>query len=141
MTGYRHPSDDELWDIYRATSTIAAVGASSDPSKASHRIPAYLRSQGFTIVPVGPRGGALFGERVYGSLLDIDQPIDVVNVFRPASEAPEITAQAAKIGAKVVWLQDGVESEAAAEIAERAGMTIVMNVCMGTMHARLSFSR
>jgi predicted CoA-binding protein len=141
MTGYRHPSEDELWDIYRATSTIAAVGASSDRSKPSHRIPAYLQSQGFTIVPVSPRGGELFGERVYGSLVDVDRPIDVVNVFRPAAEAPEIAAQAAEIGARVVWLQDGVVSLEAAEIAERAGMTIVMNVCMGTMHARLSFSR
>jgi predicted CoA-binding protein len=130
---------EELKEIYRATSTIAAVGASSDPSKASHRIPAYLQSQGFRIIPVSPRGGELFGERVYASLVEVEGPVDVVNVFRPATEAPDIAAQAAKIGAKVVWLQDGIVSDEAAEVAQRAGMTIVMDLCMGTTHARLAF--
>jgi predicted CoA-binding protein len=138
MRPYRVPSRDELLEIYRTTSTIAAVGASSDPSKASHRIPAYLQSHGYRIIPVNPRGGELFGERVYPSLIDVDGPVDVVNVFRPAAEAPEITSQAAEIGAKVVWLQDGIVSKEAAEVARRAGMTIVMGVCMGATHARLA---
>jgi predicted CoA-binding protein len=138
MRPYRVPSRDELLEIYRTTSTIAAVGASSDPSKASHRIPAYLQSQGYRIIPVNPRGGELFGERVYPSLIDVDGPVDVVNVFRPAAEAPEITSQAAEIGAKVVWLQDGIVSKEAAEVARRTGMTIVMGVCMGATHARLA---
>jgi predicted CoA-binding protein len=140
MRPYRLPSRDELLEIYRTTSTIAAVGASSDPSKAGHRIPAYLQSQGFRIIPVSPRGGELFGERVYPSLSDVEGPVDVVNVFRPAAEAPEITSQAAGIGAKVVWLQDGTRSKEAAEVARRAGMTIVMGLCMGATHARLALN-
>jgi predicted CoA-binding protein len=135
---YRPPSKDELREIYRTTSTIAAVGASSNPSKASHRIPAYLQSQGFRIIPVNTRGGELFGERVYPSLAEVEAPVDVVNVFRPAAEAPDIASQAAEIGAKVVWLQDGLVSDEAAEVARRAGMTIVMGLCMGTTHARLA---
>lgn len=138
MRPYRVPSRDELLEIYRTTSTIAAVGASSDPSKASHRIPAYLQSQGYRIIPVSPRGGELFGERVYRSLAEVEGPVDVVNVFRPATEAPDIASQAAEIGAKVVWLQDGLVSNEAAEVARRAGMTIVMGLCMGTTHARLA---
>jgi uncharacterized protein len=139
MSPYRHPPTDELREIFRATSTIAAVGASSDPAKAGHRIPAYLHSQGFKIVPISPRGGELFGERVYTSLLEVDETIDVVNVFRPAVEAPEIAAQSAQIGAKVLWLQDGILSEEAADIASSAGMTVVMGICMGATHARLAF--
>lgn len=138
MRPYRVPSRDELLEIYRTTSTIAAVGASSDPSKASHRIPAYLQSQGYRIIPVSPREGELFGERVYPSLAEVEGPVDVVNVFRPATEAPDIASQAAEIGAKVVWLQDGLVSNEAAEVARRAGMTIVMGLCMGTTHARLA---
>ncbi len=83
------------------------VGASSDPSKAAHRIPLYLQSQGYRIVPVNPRGGELLGERAYRSLTEIDVPVDVVDVFRPAEEAPDIARQAVAIGAKVLWLQEG----------------------------------
>lgn len=135
---YRHPSVDELREIYRAAKTIAAVGASSDPSKAPHRIPGYLAQQGFKVIAVSPRGGELFGERVRGSLVDIDEPVDVVDVFRPAKEAPGIAEQAAAIGARVLWLQEGIVSNEAAAIARDAGMTIVMDLCMGTTHARLA---
>lgn len=135
---YHHPSVDELRAIYSATTTIAAVGASSDPSKDSHRIPAYLAYQGFKVIAVSPRGGELFGEPVRGTLADIDGPVDVVNVFRPSDEVPAIATEAAAIGAKVLWLQTGIASEEGAAIARRAGMTIVMDLCMGTTHAQLS---
>jgi predicted CoA-binding protein len=134
---YRHPSVDELRDIYHATTTIAAVGASSDPSKPAHRIPAYLAQQGFKVLPVSPRGGELFGREVHPSLSDIEEPVDVVDVFRPSEEAPDIAREAAGIGAKVLWLQEGVFSQEAAEIARQAGMKVVMGICMGTLHAQL----
>jgi predicted CoA-binding protein len=137
---YRQPSDDELREIYRTTETIAAVGASSDPNKPAHRIPAYL-AQYFKVLPVSPKGGELFGREVYRSLGDIGEPVDVVDVFRPSDEAPEIAAEAVRIGAKVLWLQEGVFSEQAAEIARNAGMKVVMGICMGTMHARLDLGR
>src|SRR5262249_46213497 len=128
---------EKLLSIYADTRTIAVVGASADPTKAGHRIPAYLQRQGYRILPVNPRGGELFGERVYGSLAQIDVPVDVVDVFRPAEEAPAIARQAVASGARVLWLQLGIASEEAREIAEAAGLTVIMDRCMGATHAQL----
>ncbi|MDQ3771551.1 MAG: CoA-binding protein [Actinomycetota bacterium] len=131
------PTDEELLAIYAATKTIAVVGASSDPNKHSHSIPAYLQSQGFRIIPVSPKGGELLGEPVAISLAAIGGPVDVVDVFRPAEEAPALAREAAAIGAKVLWLQAGIWSDEAAHIAEAAGLRVVMDMCMGTTHQRL----
>ena len=128
---------EQFLRIYAQTRTIAVVGASADVSKAAHKVPRYLQSQGYRILPVNPRGGELFGERVYRSLAEIDVPVDVVEVFRPAQEAVEIARQAVAIGAKVLWLQAGIVSEEAKQIAEAAGLTVVMNRCMGATHALL----
>jgi predicted CoA-binding protein len=84
---------EQLLRIYAQARTIAVVGASADESKAAHQIPRYLQSQGYRIVPVNPRGGVLFGERVFRSLAEVDVPVDVVDVFRPADEAPEIAGR------------------------------------------------
>jgi uncharacterized protein len=133
------PSEREkLLRIYAQSRTIAIVGASADVSKAAHQIPRYLQSQGYRILPVNPHGGELFGELVFRSLAEIDVPVDVVEVFRPAQEAPEIARQAVAIGAKVLWLQLGIVSEEARQIAEAAGLTVVMNRCMGATHGLLS---
>ena len=129
--------DDELREIYASTKTIAVVGASSDTSKPGHRIPRYLQSQGFRIIPISPKGGEIFGESVYRSLKEVDVPVDVVDVFRPAEEAPAIAQDAVAIGAKVLWLQTGIVSADAAEIARSEGLKVVMNTCMGETHARL----
>ena len=128
---------EHLLRIYTQSRTIAVVGASADASKASHKIPRYLQSQGYRIQPINPRGGELFGEHVFRSLTEIDVPVDVVEVFRPAQEAPEIARQAVAIGAKVLWLQLGIVSEDARRIAEAAGLTVVMDRCMGATHALL----
>lgn len=131
------PSDDELRSIYENTKTIAVVGASSDQSKPAHNIPAYLQSVGFRIIPVSPKGGELFGETVRTSLADIDEPVDVVDVFRPAEEAPKIAEEAAAIGAKVLWLQAGIWSDEAYALAKEKGLEVVMDMCMGATHQRL----
>jgi uncharacterized protein len=128
---------ERLLGIYATTKTIAVVGASADPTKAAHVIPRYLQSQGYRILPVNPRGGELFGERVFRSLAEIDVPVDVVDVFRPAEEAPELARQAIAIGAKVLWLQVGIESDEAQRLAEAGRLTVVMNRCMGATHAQL----
>jgi uncharacterized protein len=134
------PTDDELRAIYAQTTTIAVVGASSDHRKPAHAIPAYLQRQGFRIIPVSPKGGELFGEKVVSSLAEIDEPVDVVDVFRPSEEAPAIAKDAVKLGAKVLWLQLGVSSDEAADIAGRAGMQVVMDRCMGETHRRLFYT-
>lgn len=132
-----NPSDDELKQIYADTKTIAVVGASNDPKKAGHNIPAYLQTQGFKIIPVNPKGGEMFGETVRTSLADIDEPIDVVDVFRPSEETPQIARDAVAAEAKVLWLQTGIQSDEAQQIASDGGLTVVMNTCMGATHRRL----
>jgi uncharacterized protein len=128
---------EQLLRIYAETRTIAVVGASTDPSKPAHQIPRYLQGQGYRILPVNPHGGELLGEAVAGSLAEVDGPVDVVDVFRPAEEAPEIARQAVAVGAKVLWLQLGIRSEEAKGVAEAAGLTVVMDRCMGATHGQL----
>jgi predicted CoA-binding protein len=137
MSNIEASEREQLLRIYAETRIIAVVGASADASKAAHQVPRYLQNQGYRILPVNPRGGELFGERAFRSLAEIDVHVDVVEVFRPAQEAPEIARQAIAIGAKVLWLQMGIVSEEAQRIAEAAGLTVVMNRCMGATHAQL----
>jgi predicted CoA-binding protein len=129
-----HLSEEQYRRIYGDVKTIAVVGASKNPAKAAHGIPAYLRREGYRIIPVNPAGGEMFGEQARASLSEIDEPVDVVDVFRPAEETPEIARQAAAIGAKVLWLQEGIHSDEAQRIAEEAGMTFVSDTCMGHTH-------
>jgi uncharacterized protein len=126
-----------LLRIYAETKTIAVVGASTDPAKPAHQIPRYLQSQGYRVLPVNPRGGELLDEAVARSLAEVDRPVDVVEVFRPAEEAPEIAREAIAIDAKVLWLQLGIESGEAKRLAGAAGLTVVMNRCMGATHGEL----
>lgn len=131
------PTQDDLRKVYAETKTIAVVGASGDESKASNRIPRYLQSQGYRIIPVSPKGGEILGEQVRASLAEIQEPVDVVDVFRPAEEAPAVARDAVGIGAKVLWLQSGIESEEAERIGEEGGLTVVMDRCMGATHRQL----
>ncbi|MPZ27892.1 MAG: CoA-binding protein [Micromonosporaceae bacterium] len=117
--------------------TIAVVGASADPRKPAHAIPAYLQSQGFRIIPVNPRGGELFGERAYRSLAEVDVPIDVVDVFRPPAEAEQVARDTVASGAPVLWFQPGTETAAAVRLATEAGVTVVTGHCLGEAHGRL----
>ena len=128
---------EELARIFAETRTIAVVGASGDPAKPAHSIPQYLQRQGYRILPVNPRGGELLGEPVARSLSEVEGPVDVVEVFRPAEEAPQIAREAVAVGAKVLWLQLGIASEEARRIAEAAGLTVVMDRCMGATHGEL----
>ena len=128
---------ERLLRIYAQTRSIAVVGASADPSKPAHQIPRYLQQQGYRILPVNPRGGQLLGEPVARSLGEVEGPVEVVEVFRPAAEAPEIAREAVKVGAKVLWLQLGIVSEEARQVAEAAGLTVVMDRCMGEVHGEL----
>ncbi len=133
----RELSADELRQIYAETKTIAVVGASNDESKSANHIPTYLQSQGFRMIPVNPRGGEILGEQAYLSLREVDVPVDVVEVFRPSEETPDIARDAVAIGAKVLWMQTGIASDEAARIAEEGGLKVVMNRCMGVTHGQL----
>jgi predicted CoA-binding protein len=131
------PNEEELRKIYADTKTIAVVGVSSDPTKPAHEIPRYLQGQGYRILPISPKGGEQLGEKVYASLDDVDQPADVVDVFRPAAESQDIARGAAKLGAKVLWFQQDTHSEEAIEIAQEVGLTVVWGRCMGMTHGML----
>jgi predicted CoA-binding protein len=130
-------SYSELRSLYREDSTIAVVGASVTELKPGHFVPSYLQGQGLRIVPVNPRHEEVLGERCYPSLRDVAFQVDVVEVFRPADEAPAIAEDAVAIGARCLWLQVGIISEEAAEIAEAHGLAVVMDRCMGVMHGEL----
>jgi predicted CoA-binding protein len=114
--------------LERAT-TIAVVGASRDPNKAGGSVPAGLQQRGFRIIPINPFADELFGERVYRSLSEVPEKIDIVDVFRPAQDAPEIARQAVAAGAKALWLQLDIRSEEARRIAEAGGLDYVEDEC------------
>ena len=134
---YTPPTDEQLAEIYRSTKTIAVVGASTNESKPAHKIPAYLQGAGFRIIPVNPAADEILGEKTVDSISDIGERVDVVNVFRRAELTPPIATEAASIGAIVLWLQSGIASDEAADIAVAGGLTVVMDTCMGATHRRL----
>lgn len=130
-------SYDDLGDIYRETETIAVVGASGSPSKLANSIPGYLQHHGYRMLPVNPRGGEILGVPAHQRLSDIEGPIDVVDVFRPPAEAEAVAREAVAIGAKVLWFQPGTHTDQAARIAADAGLLVVVNRCIGAVHAQL----
>ena len=116
-------------EILQRATTIAVVGASRDPRKAGGSVPFGLQARGFRIIPVNPFADELFGERVYRSVLEIPEKVDLVDVFRPAADAPEIARQAVQIGARALWLQLDIRSDEARRIAEAAGLDYVEDQC------------
>ncbi|HUS54840.1 MAG TPA: CoA-binding protein [Thermohalobaculum sp.] len=123
--------EDYLAEILRQVKTIAMVGASSDPTKFSYGVLRVLHETGYDMIPVNPMeaGGEIRGLPVYPSLSAIDRPVDMVEVFRSSKAAYAVTEEAIKIGAKVVWMQIGVRNDEAAQMAEAAGLKVVMNRC------------
>lgn len=123
--------------ILRELDTIAVVGASRDPSKPAHDVPVQLQRAGFRIVPVNPHADVLFGERVYRALADIPFAVDVVLVFRPSPETPAVARAAVAIGARALWLQLGIASPEARQIAEAAGLLYVEDTCSAVVRSTL----
>lgn len=121
--------------------TVAVVGLSTDPTKAAHSVPAAMQAYGWRVIPVNPHAEELLGEKVYRRLADIPEPVDVVNVFRPAAETADVVRQAAEIGAKAVWLQLGIISSEARAIAAEHGMLYVEDRCMAVERARHALRR
>jgi predicted CoA-binding protein len=134
-----NPEDRELAILLGDVHTIAVVGASSKPSRPSYQIAAYLQDHGYRIVPVNPNETEILGEPAYPSLRDIpdDLQIDVVDVFRRAEDTPEVARDAVAIGAKVLWLQEGIVSDEAYRIATEAGLEVIMGVCIRATRRRL----
>ena len=133
-------ADEYIGGILNDVSTIAVVGASSNPSRPSYYVMKYLKRKGYRVIPVNPglAGQELDGETVYASLRDIPEPVDMVDCFRSSDAIPPIVDEAIEIGAKVVWMQLGVRHDAAAAKAEAAGIKVVMNRCPKIEFGRLS---
>lgn len=138
---YANPTDAELRTVLTQANTIAVVGASSNPERASYGIMKKLQSVGYTVIPVNPRETEVLGERAYASLADIPVPVDIVDVFRRAEDTPAIADEAVAIKAKVLWLQSGIANEDAAARARAGGVTPVMDACIGVVHAMLAVPR
>jgi hypothetical protein len=131
--------DEELKEIFKNGKTVAIVGISPKEDRPSYRVAAYLQSKGYRIIPIRPDSDTILGEKVYPQLMEIPKEIeiDVVDIFRKSEEVPPIVEEAIQRGAKIVWMQEGVIHQKAAEEAERAGLRVVMNRCMKKEHQRL----
>jgi predicted CoA-binding protein len=133
--------DEDIRFALEQTQTWAVVGCSPDPYRDSHRIAALLQGRGFRVIPVNPNADEILGERCVASVHDIEEPVDVVDVFRRSSEAGAHVDEAIAIGAKAVWLQLGVIDPAAADRARVAGLRVVMDRCPAIELPRLSGSK
>lgn len=124
-------TDGDLRTLLEETKTIALVGASANPARDSHDVMAFLQRQGYRVIPVNPglAGQKLLGETVVGSIADIGEPVDLVDIFRNSQAAGPVVDDAIAAGAKAVWMQLGVINPEAAARAEAAGLKVVMNHC------------
>ena len=122
--------------LLREARTIAVVGLSTDPQRASWFVANYMKKAGYRIIPVNPKADAIMGERCYASLAAIPEPVDMVDMFRPAAEATSVAREAIAIGAKALWLQLKLVNLEAAELASRAGLAVVMDRCVKIEHGR-----
>jgi predicted CoA-binding protein len=138
---HANPSDDQLRAILTSAKTIAMVGASSHADKPSHRIFKQLLEAGYHVIPVNPKETEVLGEKAVASLADIHEPVDIVDVFRRSEDTPPIADEAAKLGAKTLWLQLGVTNDDTAKRAEAHGLVVIMDKCIGATHRALQIPR
>jgi predicted CoA-binding protein len=130
-------SDKKLAELLSGASTIAMVGASPNPSRPSNMVMRYLVEHGYDVIPVRPKVKEILGRTCYGSLEEIPRKVDVVDVFRKADACPAIARSATTIGARLLWLQQGIVSGEAANIARDAGLEVEMDRCIKTFHQKL----
>ena len=133
------PTDVEIRDLFTSATTIAVVGLSSKRNRPSFGVARFLQSAGYRIIPVNPNETEIHGEKAYASLDEIpkDIRVDIVDIFRRPEEVPEVVEAAIRIGARAVWMQEGVVHEAAAARARKAGLLVVLDHCILKEHRRL----
>src|SRR6267378_4626637 len=127
---------DPILEILKKYKSIAVVGLSSNPMRPSYGVTEYMQSAGYRIIPVNPKETEVLGEKSYARLEDVPEKIDIVNVFRRAEDVAPVVESAIRIGAKVVWMQSGVENEEAAERAAVAGLVVIEDACILVEHRR-----
>ena len=133
------PEERQLRSLLGEAHVVAVVGICSKPWRPSYQVASYLQEHGYRIVPVNPNEKEVLGEQVYASLLDIPNEIhvDVVDVFRRAEHTPEVARDAVAVGARMLWLQEGIVSDEAARIAAEGGVDVIMGVCIMKVRERL----
>ena len=124
-------------DILNSCHVVAVVGLSDNTSKPSNHVASYLQSQGYKIIPVNPGEKEILKQTCYPDLKSIPEKIDVVDIFRKSEEVPPIVEEAIQVGAKAVWMQEGIENKTAAAKARQAGLKVVMNRCMLKEHVKM----
>ena len=129
-------SVDPIFDILTKYKTIAVVGLSSNPTRPSYGVTEYMQSSGYQIIPVNPNETDVLGEPSYASLEEVPQKIEIVDIFRRPEDVPPVVDAAIRAGAKVIWMQQGIANEPAAEKARAAGLTVVMDACILVEHKR-----
>lgn len=127
---FNNPDRNEIKQLLEAAHTIAVVGLSPSRDRVSYMVSEAMKQKGYRIIPVNPNSAEILDEVCYATLSDIPFPIDIVNVFRRSEHTPEVAEEAVKIGAKVLWLQLGIYSEEAAQIAQDGGLTVIMDRCI-----------
>ena len=132
---------DALAEILKKCKTIAVVGLSSNPMRPSHEVSEYLQRAGYRVIPVNPNETQVLGEKSYARLEDVPETVEIVNIFRRKEDVPSVVESAIRVGAKVVWMQLGIENEGAAEKAGAAGLTVVEDACILIEHSRRGISK
>jgi len=127
--------ENEILNVLKGYKNIATIGFSKDPSKPSHQVPKFLISKGYNVIPVNPTVNEILGRKSYKSILEVPEKIEVVEVFRPSSEVPKIVDEVLervkqKGDIKVIWLQEGIRNDEAAEKARKAGLIVIQDRCM-----------
>jgi predicted CoA-binding protein len=136
LPGGINPAADPILEILEQFKTIAVVGLSSNPSRASYEVTEYMQSVGYKIIPVNPNETEVLGEKSYARLEDVPEKIEIVDVFRRAEDVPPVVESAIRVGARVVWMQLGIENAEAAERARAAGLIVVEDACVLVEHRR-----
>ena len=127
----------DISEILRTSHTIAVVGLSNKPMRPSYAVSEYMQRQGYRIIPVNPTETEVLGEKAYADLYAVPEKIDIVNVFRAPQYVPPVVDAAIKVGAKAIWMQEGVINEEAAQKARDAGLAVVMDRCILKEHRRV----
>lgn len=130
-------NDEMMKEILLSAKTVASVGISGNEEKVSNGVGAYLMEHGYRLIPVNPTADEILGQKSYPDLASVPEKIDVVQVFRRSEDVPPVVDEAIKVGAKAVWMQEGIVNEQAARTAREAGLQVVMNACMRATHQRL----
>ena len=130
-------SDQQIREILSLTK-VAVIGMSKNSSKAAHYVPKYLFDNGYDITPVNPTADEIMGKKCYSSISEVDEEIDIVDVFRPSDQVLPFVQEAIKKKPKVIWLQEGIHNAEAEELARQAGIKVIFNRCMLAEHQRLS---